>query len=772
MSAPSSTITENGTITSGIVLTSSSYTNPVTIAASAHITLMTQASYQYYAVSAATSWTVQNDGTLDASGDGHYNKAGYPYGGGGIALTNGGVVVNAASSQIDAYYAAVKISGVAGTVLNQGVIDSHGYGIRLLAGGSIDNAAGATVSSRLGNYIEGAHDVVTNEGSIIASASDAFVITDTGTYALVVNGTGGFIDAAAGYGIIMAGAGIVTNQGTVLAGSDAIEFSDTGTLNNNGFIYGLAGIEGAPNSDTDGPDIINNAAGGMIGGSGDGVYIKDSLTLSNQGIIIGKTGVGIRLSTNSGQTATVINAGYLGGADNALYVRPGSNGNLLFEVAQGSTISGDVVAFSGAGVTTTNILDLAASSGTAVLGTSFQNFNTIEIAPGTAWLLEGDSAAVAGGQTFAGFAASDTLDLTGVTFTAGETSAYTELSLNGPSYGYLAITNASGTYDINFSGLGGTPTFALSSDGHGGTDIVVGAVTCFCRGTLIRTARGEVAVEALAIGDLVATLSGAMKPVKWIGRRAYDGRMIAKNHLALPVCIKAGAIIPGSPARDLHVSPGHGIFVNGILVPAWRLVNGVSVTQAAAVEQVEYFHVELERHEVILAENCAVESFLEQEEYGLRALFQNAAEFHALYPGAAPDQPALPRADHGWQLQMAYRLLAARAGVAAPAAPQGPLRGFVDQDGPHIVSGWAQDCDAPEEPVALDILLNGARIANVLADIYRPDLRAAGLGSGCHGFVFACAADVAGDIAVRRSSDGAVLAVPGALARTRQAQAA
>ena len=155
----------------------------------------------------------------------------------------------------------------------------------------------------------------------------------------------------------------------------------------------------------------------------------------------------------------------------------------------------------------------------------------------------------------------------------------------------------------------------------------------------------------------------------------------------------------------------------------------------------------------------------------MRTLFQNAAEFHTLYPGAAPDGPALPRADHGWQLQMAYRLLAARAGVAAPAA-QGPLRGFVDQDGPHIVSGWAQDCDAPEEPVALDILLNGTRIANVLADIYRPDLRAAGLGSGCHGFVFACAADVAGDFEVRRSSDGAVLAAPGTLARTRQVQAA
>lgn len=771
MSAPISTITENGTITSGIVLTSPSYTNPVTIVAGAHISFMAQASYQYYAVNAATAWTVQNDGTIDASGDGLYNKAGYPYGGGGIALTNGGVVINAASGLLEAYSGSdvIKISGAAGTVLNQGVIDAAGYGISLLAGGSIDNAAGATLSSRLANYVEGADDVVTNEGTIVVSDSQALAVVDTGTYALVVNAAGGFIDGVAGYGIGLVGDGTVTNQGTVLASGAGINvgefqaFYSTGTVNNSGFIYGSIGIAGQAGATT-GPDIINNAAGGTIGGTLFAVDMGNGVTLTNYGAIVSKAGDGIYLQVGG----TVINAGSISGGKDAVQV---TGGNLLFEVEQGSTINGDVVAFSGGGNLTNNILDLAASAGTAALGTSFQNFNTIEIAPGTAWLLEGGSAAVAGGQTFAGFAASDTLDLTGVTFTAGETSAYTELSLGGPSYGYLAITNASGTYDINFSGLGGNPSFTLSSDGHGGTDIVVGAVTCFCRGTLIRTARGEVAVETLAIGDLVATVAGVMQPVKWIGRRAYDGRMIAKNHLALPVCIKAGAILPGSPARDLYVSPGHGIFVNGILVPAWRLVNGVSVTQAVAVEQVEYFHVELERHEVILAENCAVESFQEQEEYGLRALFQNVAEFHALYPGAAPDGPALPRADHGWQLQMAYRLLAARAGVAAPAA-QGPLRGFVDQDGPHIVSGWAQDCDAPEEPVALDILLNGTRIANVLADIYRPDLRVAGLGSGCHGFVFACAADVTGDFEVRRSSDGAVLAVPGTLARTRQAQAA
>src|SRR5262249_33247950 len=52
---------------------------------------------------------------------------------------------------------------------------------------------------------------------------------------------------------------------------------------------------------------------------------------------------------------------------------------------------------------------------------------------------------------------------------------------------------------------------------------------CFCRGTLIRTTSGEVAVEDLQIGDEVVTVFGGVQAIKWIGHRAYAGRFVAGN---------------------------------------------------------------------------------------------------------------------------------------------------------------------------------------------------------------------------------------------------
>ena len=77
----------------------------------------------------------------------------------------------------------------------------------------------------------------------------------------------------------------------------------------------------------------------------------------------------------------------------------------------------------------------------------------------------------------------------------------------------------------------------------------------------------------------------------------------------LPVCIKAGALDDDLPKRDLWISPNHAMYLDGMLIEAKDLVNGVSIVQAESVEQIEYFHIELDSHDVIIAEGAPSESF-------------------------------------------------------------------------------------------------------------------------------------------------------------------
>ena len=189
---------------------------------------------------------------------------------------------------------------------------------------------------------------------------------------------------------------------------------------------------------------------------------------------------------------------------------------------------------------------------------------------------------------------------------------------------------------------------------------------CYVQGTHIATADGDVPVEALAIGDILLTAGGELRPIKWIGLRGYAGRFLAANPQMQPIRLRAGCLGEGMPRRDLLVSPKHAMFLDGVLVPAGCLVNGTTITQERVRDRVDYFHIELDSHDVILAEGAPSESFLDDDS---RGLFHNAAEYAALYPNVA-SEPAFcaPRVECGLELETIRRRLAKVAGLETLAA--------------------------------------------------------------------------------------------------------
>jgi hypothetical protein len=161
---------------------------------------------------------------------------------------------------------------------------------------------------------------------------------------------------------------------------------------------------------------------------------------------------------------------------------------------------------------------------------------------------------------------------------------------------------------------------------------------CFLIGTRISTPRGEVPVEELTIGDLVDTLNGSL-PVKWIGRRRFKKVAPSSWHSSVaPIRVARFALHDQYPHRDLYLSPGHSLFVDGVLIPVKHLVNDRSVVRAEMGDRevIEYFHIELETHEVIFAEGAPAETLLVTDG---REGFANFVEYERLY--GSEERPAM-----------------------------------------------------------------------------------------------------------------------------------
>jgi len=223
----------------------------------------------------------------------------------------------------------------------------------------------------------------------------------------------------------------------------------------------------------------------------------------------------------------------------------------------------------------------------------------------------------------------------------------------------LTVTDQNGAIqeEIKLSGNFKGSAFSLSHDDVTGADTITLHAICFMAGTMIRTPGGEVAVEALKRGDLVVTTDGIVKPVAWLGRQTIH-TVFADPVRVWPIRIKAGAIAENVPSRDLMLSPDHAILIEGALIHAGALVNGVSIVRETTVPRVfTYYHVELDDHSLVLAENVPAETFMDNAE---RFAFDNWAEHEALYPeGKEMEELPYARAKAPRQTPVRVRVLLA-----------------------------------------------------------------------------------------------------------------
>lgn len=154
---------------------------------------------------------------------------------------------------------------------------------------------------------------------------------------------------------------------------------------------------------------------------------------------------------------------------------------------------------------------------------------------------------------------------------------------------------------------------------------------CFLRGTPILTPAGEVPVEALSIGDRVLTVSGESRPIKWIGQRTYRESATARWPETIePIRVARSALADNVPNADLYVSPLHALYLDGVLIPVMHLVNGTTIRPGMpdGMQDIEYFHIELETHDVVLAAGAPAETY---REFANREIFGNFAEYYRLY---------------------------------------------------------------------------------------------------------------------------------------------
>jgi hypothetical protein len=577
----------------------------------------------------------------------------------GVDLADGGTVTNGRTGDIRATWKGVEIgpltAEVGGTLLNQGAVyasnssGSTGAAVWIHGPGLISNAASGTIAGGPYGIVAYYQTTVMNFGSI-GGTEFAFDASRPGFANRVVDAPGAIFSGqvlggnAIGASVVStlelasgAGPGTLTGLGskyvefgnvTIGAGaswtwvSDAIgtgyTITNAGTLTNTGSLGSSVTLgAGAVLTNASTGTIVGSGLAALVGPSGSsamvvnaglidpaayGVYLPGGGGVTNAGGTIEGTASGVKIG---GGSATVNNAGTIvGGIDFA-----GTGSNLLV------LDPGGVVASATANPSASNMLELAsgASAGTITgLGSQFLNFGSLQFDTGADWFVAGNTAGLAG--QISGFAHRDTIEVDGITVTD---SAYAN--------GVLTLTDTAGFATLAITGNFHTSDFVVTNVA-GGAEV---SLACFRAGTRILTDCGEAAVETLRIGDLVHTvLGGTTAPIVWVGRREVDCARHPQPKKVWPVRVAPGAFGPGRPGKELFLSPDHAVHVEQVLIPVKCLINGSTIAQVP-MDEVTYYHIELARHDVVLAEGLPAESYLDT---GDRSNFANGGGPMQMFP--------------------------------------------------------------------------------------------------------------------------------------------
>jgi T5SS/PEP-CTERM-associated repeat protein len=624
------------------------------------------------------AWTLTAGATLSAAAGISVDEAGS----GALTLIGGGNIIGQGTLDVIASApgssAMVTVAGVGSLWSSAGELDVGDAGLGSLlvsSSGTVTTTSGATIANAVGS--DGSSAEVIGAGSAL-QVTGSLVVGQGAAGSLSVYSAGTVTAASAdlGAGVGSSGAAVVGGLGSQMTLTGSLIVGDSGIGN-------LSILNGA-NVNIGG----NFNIGQGIGGSGN-VDIEDATGTVFVGgnLNIGVNGAPSVLTVGPTSTLMVDNGGINAGANAVLnlytsidpqYLSGGTSNvsssttnaitqiytayvaNATFNIGEGSfgltyTLETPVVEgttkFSIGGSADTLVTELILNAGSVSSGSSvtfnnaidtlvigFDNLGTILTPPSgttgfTAVANPNLNVPLIGGfqGTINNFVAGDTIVV--------DTDGAATFSQNGSVVS--VIENGSTLGVLTFSSVTAAQT-AANTPGA-----LVDNALCFLAGTLIRTPSGETPVERLAIGDSLLTASGQSRPVTWIG----VGRVLAtrgRRNAATPVIVRKGALGPNVPHQDLHVTKGHSLFIDDVLIPVEFLVNHRSILWDDRAQEVSIYHVELESHDVLIANGAPAESYRDD---GNRWLFQNANSGwgQGPKPACAPVLTGGPVVDTAWR---------------------------------------------------------------------------------------------------------------------------